>query len=161
MNIQPVAFVDTWAFASTLYAKYKDRFGGDHHSMDLLPLRSAEGALPILSEWKTAKSLLARIRAAASPLTGGKTADIGASALVRLRPGGFIEWRRDETDYVAVHLAIVPSPGAWVYAGGECSVLPVGQLTFVNHRVLYSAANFGEHPVIHLIAEVREPDADV
>ncbi len=157
MNIQAIAFLDSWAFSATLFAKYKDRFAGSHHSADFIPLRSSESALPILAEWKTAKTLLSRLRVAAAPLVGGKTAELGQAALVRLKPGGHIEWGCDETDYLALHLAVVPSPGAWVYSGGESAVLPVGQLTFVNHRVLYSAVNFGDHPVIHLVVDVREP----
>ena len=160
MNIQPLAFLDTWAFASTLYARYKDRFGGDHHSAEILPLRTAEDALPILAEWKSAKALLSRLRVAAAPLTGGKTAELGAVALVRLKAGGYIDWSREEGEFHSVQLPIVPSPGAWLYSGGEAAVLPVGQLTFVNRKVLYSAVNLGDHPVIHLVTDVREPSAD-
>ena len=158
MNIQPLAFIDTWAFSATLYARYKERFVGEHHSMDLIPLRSEEGALPILAEWKSAKALLARIRVAAAPFMGDRTPDLGQAAVVRLKPGGFIEWSREEAG-TSLHLPIVPCPGAWVYAGGEASVLPVGQLTYVNRRVPWSAVNFGEHSVIHLIVDVSVPDA--
>lgn len=150
--------MDTWAFSATLYAKYKDRFAGAHHSAELLPLRSAEGPLPILAEWKNGKALLSRLRVAAAPLVGGRTAELGQAHLVRLKPGGFVDWGRDETDWLSLHMAIVPSPDAWVFSGGASAVLPVGQLTFVNHRVLYSAANFGDHSVIQLVVDVRAPD---
>lgn len=150
MNIVPVAFLDTWAFSATLFAKYKDRFVGDHHSASLIPLRSAEGPLPILAEWKTAKSLLSRARVALAPFFGGETPELGEAALVRLAPGGHIEWGSEPAGH-SFQLPIIPSPGAWVYSGGEGQVLPVGQLTFVNRRVLYSAINLGDHPVIHLV----------
>lgn len=120
----------------------------------MLPLRLAEGALPILAEWKTAKALLSRTRAALAPFFGGKTPELGEAALVRLKAGGHLEWGFADAGH-SFHLPIVPSPGAWVYSGGEAAVLPVGQLTFVNRRVLHSAINLGEHPVIHLVIDAK------
>lgn len=163
-HIQPLTFLDTWAMSSTLFARYKDRFGGDHHSAAVLPLRSGDGPLPILAEWKSAKALLSRIRAAAAPFMDGRTPELGAAALVQLRPGGFVEWSADETpvdqSYSSLHLCLVPAPDAWVYSGGQCAVLPVGQLTYVNRRVLWSAANFSPTPAIHLVVDVRRAEAD-
>ena len=99
-----------------------------------------------------------------APFMDGKTPELGAAALVRLKAGGLVEWAKDEGPYAEAHrslyLPIVPSPGAWVYCGGEAAVLPVGQLTFVNRRMLYSAINLGDHPVITLVCDVRAPDAD-
>jgi hypothetical protein len=157
VNIQPIGFVDTWAFGSTLFARYKDRFAGEHHSMSLLPLRSVDGPLPILNEWKSAKALLARLRVAAAPFFG-VTPELGEAALVQVRAGGFIEWGMRESDWCSFHLPIVPSPGAWMYSGGDGAVLPIGQLTFVNRGVLHSAVNLGQHPVIHLVADARKTD---
>ena len=156
MNIVPLGFLDTWAFATALHNKYKDRFGGDHHSMALLPLRTEAGPAPILAEWKSAKALLSRIQAAASPIFG-ETPDLGAAAVVRLAPGGFVEWQTLASDWSSLHLCIVPSPGAWTYSGGEGAVLPVGQLTYVNRAVMHSAVNLGNHPAIHLVVEARKP----
>jgi hypothetical protein len=158
VNIQPIAFVDTWAFSSALFLKYKDRFGGSHPSMSLLPLRSGEGALPILGEWKTARALLARVRNAAAIWLGG-AAELGSAAVVQVCAGGFIEWQVEpDLTYRTLHLPVVPSPGAWVYSGGDGAVLPVGQLTWVNRAVPWSAINLGDHPVIHLVVDVKLPD---
>ena len=160
MNIAPIGFLDTWAFSSTLFARYKDRFVGDHHSLTMLPLRGPDGPLPILAEWKSAKALLARVRAASAPFTGGKTGELGEAALVHLKPGGFMEWTWEDTEYARLHhrlhLCVVPGPGCCIFSGGESGVLPVGMLTYVNRRVLHSAVNFGETPAIHLIVDVTD-----
>lgn len=152
--IRAIGFLDTWAFSSALFAKYKDRLGGDHRSALILPLRSAAGPLPILAEWKSAKALLTRLRAAAAPAFDGKTPEIGEASVVQLSAGGFVEWSQDEARGPHAHICIVPSPNAWLYSGGDSSVLPPGQLTLVDHRCLWSAANFGDYPAIHLVAEL-------
>lgn len=157
MNIVPIGYIDSWAFSATLHSKYKDRFGGDHHSMSILPLRSEESALPILAEWKSAKALLTRIRTAAAPFFGGETPELGTAALVKVIGGGYVEWGIRESDWVSLHLCIVPSPGAWTYSGGEGVVLPVGQLTFINRNAIHSAINLGHHAVIHLVVDARKP----
>lgn len=161
MNIAPIAFVDTWSFASTLFARYKDRFVGDHHSMTMLPLRSEEGPLPILSEWKSAKALLSKIRTAAAPFMDGKAADLGAAALIHMKPGGFMEWTWEGGEYAQAHcrfhLCVVPAPGCAIYSGGESGVLPVGMLTYVNRLVLHSAVNHSDTPAIHLVVDLQKP----
>jgi hypothetical protein len=49
----------------------------------------------------------------------------------------------------------VPSPGAWVYAGGEAAILPVGQLTYVNARTPNTALNVGPVAYTQLFVDVR------
>jgi hypothetical protein len=163
-HIQPIAFLETWHFASTLYAKFKDRFVSSDTGMSILPLRNEEGALPILAEWRAAKALLSRIRTAASPLCEGQAGVLGTAALVQLDAGGFVPWAWEATEYARqyhrLHLCVVPSPGACVLAGGESGVLPVGMLTLVNRTVLHSYVNFGATPVIHLVCDIRKPDHD-
>ena len=156
--IQPICFLDVWAFSAALFTKHKDKFGGDHHSAAILPLRSEEGALAILGEWRTARALLSRIRVAAAPIMEGRSGTLGAAAVVQLRPGGFVEWSADPQAPPAFHLCIVPSPDAVLYCGGQSAVLPVGQLTYLNRRLLWSAVNFGPTPAIHLVVDVRGPD---
>ena len=75
-----------------------------------------------------------------------------------MKPGGFVDWSYDEARGPHAHICLVPGPGAWVYSGGESAVLPVGQLTLVDHRKLWSAANYGDYPVIHLVAELYDAD---
>ena len=159
-HIVPLEFIDTWAFSAALFARHKDRFTGDHLAM--LPLRSQGGPLPILSEWKSAKALLSKVRNAAAPLLGGKAGVLGEAALVRLAPGGYMEWTCETSEYALahhrLHLCVVPAPGCCVLSGGESGVLPVGMLTYVNRSVLHSAVNFSDTPCIHLIVDVRAPD---
>lgn len=157
-HIAPIGFLDTWAFSAALHNRHKDKFGGDHHSAMLLPLRGPQGPLPVLAEWRSAKALLSRIRLMASTFMGGKAPVLGEAAVVQLRPHGFVEWSLDPEAPPAFHLCIVPSPDAYLYAGGICAVLPVGQLTYLNRRVLWSAVNFGPSPVIHLVVDVKAPD---
>lgn len=153
--IRPVGFLDTWACSSTVFAKYKDRFNGD--GLSLLPLRGSEHALPLLAEFRSAKALLSRVRTSAAPFFG-RTPDMGEAHIVRLEPGAFVPWSSDEARGPHAHLCLVPAPGAWIYCGGDSAVLPVGQLTLVDHRKLWSAANFGDYPTVHLVAELYVAD---
>jgi hypothetical protein len=151
--------VDTWAFASALHVKFKDRFVGGGDGYDFLPLRTETRALPILSEWKSAKSLLSRVANAAAPLFGNQTPDLGAADLLRIRAGGVVPWAvREPTGWLSLALCIIPAPGAWLYAGGEAAVLPVGQLTLINRQALNSAVNLSNHPSITLVLDARTPD---
>lgn len=187
MNFAPLAFVDTAQATALLVTKYRERFGRDarrekhpnspHHDTQTIILRGpAEGDdwfadedqvdYPILKEWKSARNLLARIRVALAPLPSfqGKPVVFGKAMIVTLKPGGFVDWHVDEGEYAAahdrVHLCLLPSPGAWLYSGGEQVNPPVGQLTYMNNRVLHSAVNLGPVPRVHLILDVRKPDPE-
>lgn len=160
MNIRPITFVDTWAFASILHNRFKDRFSGGGEGYDTLDLRSEAGGLPILAEWKTAKSLISRVALAAAPLFGGETPLLGECFLLRMKGGGSLPWSVRESDagWLTLALAIVPAPGSWFYAGGESAVLPPGQLTYLNRGVLHSAVNFSQHSSITMVLDVCKPD---
>lgn len=159
MNIRPLTFVDSWAFASILHGRYKDRFTGSAPGYSVLTLRDHDGPLPILAEWKSAKALLSRIANAASPIFGGEVPDLGVAELVKISAGGVIPWNAEEpSEWVSLALCIVPAPGAWLYSGGEAAVLPVGQLTIVRRDLLHSAINLSNHPSITLVLRVRKTD---
>lgn len=146
--------------ASNLFAKHRDHFQGDH--LAFLPLRNEAGPLPILAEWRSIKALLSKVRVTAAPLFDGRSGVLGTAALVRLAPGGFMDWTSEDSDYardhLRLHLCLVPSPGCCVFSGGESGLLPVGMLTYVNRLVLHSAVNFGETPAIHLVVDLKKPD---
>lgn len=186
MNLRSICFLDVSTMTANLIIRHKDKFGlhklrqqapgSAHHDTETIILRappepSADNwqldvdhiDYPILKDWKSAKAMLTRIRNAVAPLNGGAPAELGKAMVVSLKPGGHVDWHVDEGEYAEahdrLHVCLVPSPGAWLYAGGEGAVLPVGQLTWVNNRVLHSAVNMGQNARVHLIVDVRKPGA--
>lgn len=171
-----------------LVTKYRPRFqddkrrqsyeGSPHHDTEMILLRGPEKPdaknwfddcpqvnQPILTEWKSARALLGRIKTSLSPLPimGGKPIELGKVMIVSLKAGGFVDWHIDEGEYAETHLrghlCLIPSPGAWLLSGGEAAMPAVGVLTYFNNRVLHSAINLGDYPRVHLIVDVRRPDA--
>lgn len=186
-NFLALGFVDTSVCTANLVLKFRDRFGQDarrekapgspHHDTDAILLRGPKDPspanwfgdiehvdYPILKEWKSAANLLSRIRNAAAPFLKGQQAVLGKAMVVRLKPKGFVDWHVDEGEYAAVHdrlhICLIPSPGAWLYSGGEMACPPVGQITWINNRVLHSATNLGDVARVHLIVDVRKPETE-
>ena len=163
MNIRSIAFLDTSFFQSALIGKYRQAFAPStdplHHGLDILPLTANT-----LREWKSGRALLSRIKAGAAPFFDGKSAELGDAAVLAVKPGAWIDWHADEGEYaeshLRLHLCIVPSPGAYVFCGIENAILPVGQIVFVNHRVLHSEINVGDYTTYKLVVDVKRPDAD-
>lgn len=118
----------------------------------------------ILKDWKSARAILARIKDAVQPLFPDRNIVLGKAMIVRLKVGGYVDWHTDEGEYAKVHdrahLCLLPSPGAWLYSGGEAYQPPVGQLTWFNNRVPHSALNMGPVARTHLICDIRKPSAD-
>lgn len=161
MNIQPIGFLETEAFQATFVIKYKSLLSADLNGVDTLLLRSADEDTPLLSEWKAAKTLLAKIRNGATKFLGGKPAELGCVELQRFRPQNATPWRTDEDNgCFRLHLCIIPSPGLWVMSGVERAILPVGNLNLVEHTVLHCEVNFADHAAVHLVIDVKRPDAD-
>lgn len=187
MNFRALGFVDASVFTSALVSKYRDLWhrnrqrqsyeGSPHHDTQAILLRGPEDPslenwlqdvpqvdYALLKEWKSAQSLLARIRDTLQPLVGERPVIFGKVMAVRLKAGGHVDWHVDEGDYAAihdrVHLCLLPSPGAFLYSGVEIAQPPVGQLTWFNNRALHSAVNIGPVPRVHLIVDIRKTSPD-
>lgn len=161
MNIQPIGFLETENFQATFVLKYKSLLSADLNGVDTLLLRSATEDTPILKDWKSARSLLAKIRNGATKFLDGKPAELGCVELQRFRPQTATPWRIDEDNgCYRLHLCIIPSPGLWMMAGAERTMLPVGNLNFIEHTVLHSEANFSDHAAVHLVIDLKKPDVD-
>lgn len=145
MNLRAVGFVDTSMMTANLLVRHRDQLGSG-----VLVLREDGTDKPILTNFKSAKTLLTRIqRTLALP-----DFSITRAEVVMLLPDEHHEWRREtgpeSEGLLRVHVCLVPSPAAWLYCGGEAMVAPVGQLVVINHRALHSAVNFGQVARTHL-----------
>lgn len=187
MNFRPIAFIDTQFFTATLVSKYRDAWGQNaqrqnferspHHDTQSILLRGPQNPTlenwfediaqidyPILKDWKSARAILARIKDAVQPLFPGRNIVLGKAMIVRLKVGGFVDWHVDEGEYAMkhdrAHLCLLPSPGAWLYSGGEVAQPPVGQVTYFNNHAPHSALNMGPVARVHLIVDIRKPDQD-
>lgn len=149
-------FLSTAEFTAFYVAKFRTRL-----DQGLLPLRDEDGDLPILKEWKTARALLARFRAAAAPFLDGHTATLGKVWIEQLPGECGTPWTIAEDDYAQAHIrtrtCLIPSPGAWSLSGGEQLMIPVGSVATVEHRALCSEVNFSPYPRTHLIVDVKKP----
>lgn len=140
MNIRPLAFIDT----STLI------YGFVHRRREPRALDVAT-----LEAWPAMRKMLARLANEASMLLDGRPAEVVAAEIDVLEvQEARTWWSQPDAQFFRLHLPLIPSPSAALYCGGEIATPPVGQLTFVNPRVLNSAANFGTSPRVHLVADI-------
>jgi Aspartyl/Asparaginyl beta-hydroxylase len=184
VNIYPVGFIDPGMIHATLALKYEHYFQADtrrqdaknspHHDTETILLRGPQDPnqtnwfedVPhvdtvLLQEWRAAQNFLARVEQAIAQSTSQQAARFGKAMLVRLKPGGWVDWHVDTGPYadahMRFHIAIAPCWGAWLYSGGEGMSLAPGNLMFFNNRVIHSATNFGDCPRVSLICDVRRP----
>lgn len=149
-------FLDTSAFTAMWTLKYHERADNG-----LLHLHSELGPMPILKEWKSARALLLRYKAAAAPLIGGATVELGRVYLEYL-PGQFgTPWERDESNYaqtvIRTRTCLIPSPDAYSHSGLDRVLISTGIVNVVEHRVLCSEINLSVHPRLHLIVDIKRP----
>lgn len=168
-NFTPIAFLDTWEVAGSLY-------GGNRIGLfrkgepSILPLR---GPAPnadnpddelafgnyrqTLGKWPEMKRLIDRLRLIAKPKVG--EVELGLVFLELLQPGEALPWMLSDSAYTArhhrMHLPIRTNPGARMYAGPEAAHVFQNEVTIVNQLARHSAANFGEWPRIHLVVDFR------
>ncbi len=184
MNLYPVGFVDPTSIGATLALKYHSHFADDtrrqtapnspHHDTETIVLRGPDEPdeknwfedvpqvdYALLNEWKAAANFLARVEQAIAFATKQPSPIFGKAMIVRLKPGGAIDWHTDTGPYhdahSRFHVAIAPCWGSWLYSGGEHITAAPGHLVFFEHHIMHSAANFGDVPRIHLICDVRRP----
>jgi len=161
MTIQPLGFLETENFQASFVLKYKSLLSADLNNVDTLLLRSATEDTPLLREWKQAQRLLMKVKNQATRFIGNKPVEFGLIEIQRFRANTATPWRIEEDDgYYRLHLCIIPSPGLFIHSGEHRALIPVGMLNYVSHTVLHSEANFSEHPAVHLVMDVKIPDAD-
>lgn len=122
------------------------------------------GDYEILEEWPTARRVIDDIAESHRLRASGREPQFGKIIVESMRPGGHIAWHADETPYAKCYdrfrLCLIPSPAAWLYSGGDSQILPVGQLTWINHLVLHSAINGGRFPCVTLVVDIRKPQSN-
>ena len=167
MSIQPLGYLDTSVFTAMYVMKHAKLV--DNGILRLRDFKDDEPEatdLPILREWKSARALLARIRASAAPFFDGQVPSLGRAWVEVLPPLSGTPWSMESDDYADAHrrtrTCLIPNPGAISYSGGAGANLLVGMVNLVDHRALCSEINSGEHPRVHLIVDVKVPvdDAD-
>lgn len=172
MNLRPLGFLDT----SRLSASYTlvtskeavDSRDHYHHGVRTLWLRQEGEDAEILTRdkpWKAAKAFLTKLRNEAAPFFGGTVPALGDVAIRSIVPQGRIDWHAEHGPEHArireVHICLTPSPGAWLYCGGEGMVLNVGHLVYLNRMAMHSEVNFGPVTMTKLVAELIVPETVV
>lgn len=120
---------------------------------------------PILKEWKSARALLQRFKAASSPLLDGTPAELG-KVWIETLPGCYgTPWTLFEDDYAQAHIrtriCLVAAPDAYSCSGLDRILLSPGIVNIVEHRVLHSEINLSVYPRTHLIIDFKRPETDV
>ncbi len=162
--IKPIGFIELSAFTAHYIVKYRERMADG-----ILTLRATDALgdahdLPILKEWKSGRAVLARIQSGAAPFLGGKTPELGR-AWIEMLPGGHGQpWLQEEDEYaqtvIRTRTCMVPTHDAYSYSGNFRELLNVGVLNVIEHRILHSETNFSAYPRVHLIVDIKKPDAD-
>lgn len=110
-----------------------------------------------LEHWPEMDVLLTSI---GDRLFGGERHKLGKAMLVRLRPGGWIDWHVDEGSYADAHwrghLPIVTNDGCHVFSGIHAGHLPPGHFFKFDNSALHSGINTGRTERIHLIVDWRK-----
>lgn len=153
----PVGFVDTAAFNAALLTRHRASIPDQKLIERVIPLRVDEEDQDILKDWKSGKAILARMKKVAE-------AQIAAPVILNahidiLYPGEGSAWSSSEAAVYRTRTCLIPSPGAVTFVGPEGAVLPVGQVTFVDHTILSSDINTGPCARLHLVVDfLREPE---
>lgn len=88
------------------------------------------------------------------------TQTIGRVVIASLKPGGIINWHRDEGVYsdshIRIHFAVTSEPTCTFHCGGEAAVMAPGEVWEFNHHNIHSVVNASASPRIHIIADYRE-----
>ena len=131
------------------------------------PALAGGGQKPFDKPWESMRRLLQQARktimveALARQYLSGV---MGRAMVSRLDPGSSIFWHVDDGPYhekhVRFHLPLMTNLGCFLYSQAEMQHLPMGTLWFFNNRVRHSAANWGQHPRLHLIFEMRRIEKD-
>ena len=157
MTIRRIAWLDTFAFAATVFAKRRLFDEAPEHPTD--NIQRVEIHLPLDDkQWPNGRALLARITKALTT-TDGPPIVVGV-CLEKLMPKGRTDWARDQDfarSFLRFHLPIATNPGCAVYASPEADAIPIGVLTFVDVGTHHSAVNEGDVPRYHLIVDVARP----
>lgn len=145
-NISPIAFLDVSLMTANLILRHKA----------LTEKPEVHLTEEILKPWPSARSVLAKIKQVTA--RDGTPSKIGAAWLETLQPGEWIDWRVDpDEDHDRFHVCLVPSLGAFFFAGDARVEMAVGWLNWINHRVLHSAVNLGSNPRCHLVVDIKKP----
>lgn len=163
--IQPLGFIDTSTFAAWFVAKHRQKARDGVLALRDIKADEIDPAdLAIMQEWKGARALLSRLRAAAAPFFNGVTPELGKAWIEVLPPLAGTPWTSELDDYAAAHVrtrtCLIPSPGAISFCGTASAMLHVGMVNQIDHSLLCSEVNHGEHARVHLVVDVRVPDAD-
>ena len=130
----------------------------------VLRLRSDDADLPILREWRSAKALLARYRAAAAQFFDGVQPTLGRAWVEQLPGMTGTPWSLEEDDYAQGHIrtriALIQSPDAWTFSGLASAILGVGVVNEIDHKSLCSEINLSAYPRTHLIVDVKKPEME-
>lgn len=180
-NLFSFAFVDPSMFFATMTLKYGKHFADNDqpHVLSEPPFADCRNIVlrgpadgnwgadsgqidyPLLNEWPSARQFLANVGQQIATHLAAENLQFGQVVLQSLRPGGCIGWHVDETPYAKQHvrfkLLVSPCAGGVWYSGGEMLAPGIGNLSYVNHRVLNSAINLGAVPQISLIVDARKP----
>lgn len=164
--IQGLGFIDTSVFTANYLLRHKEKVdGGILRLRDLKDEDVEASDLAVLREWKSARALLTRLRVVAAPFFDGVTPELGRAWIEVLPPMSGTLWDAEIGDYAAAHhrtrTCLIPSPGAVSCSGMASSMLVVGMVNLIDHQLMCSEVNHGEHARVHLVCDLKAPESAV
>lgn len=160
MNFAALTFIDASRATASYIMRYRNSpKDGDDWPLPYIALRSHGRDEPILSEWKTMRTVLSMIRAAGAPLLDGKPALIENAMVFSIKPRERIEWQDPpESPGAWLWLTMVPSPSAMIFSGVEGHLPPVNMLTAVSRQLPFSIVNLAQNSATFLVLDARKPE---
>ena len=168
MNFTPIAFIDTFDLGASLRTKiglFRPDVDGSLSAPVRGPRANADDpdddlAFVIYKDagrWVELKTMLARLKRVGDSIGG---IEFGRVDMKMLKAGATVPWEVESSAYLdRFNRAVLPlrtNPGVMMYSGTESWAPVIGLLTVVNHRVVQSAINMGEHPAIWLAVDFRK-----
>lgn len=164
--IQGLGFIDTSVFTANYVLRHKEKVdGGILRLRDLKDEDVDASDLPVIREWKSARLLLRALRAVAAPFFDGAVPELGRAWIEVLSPLSGTPWDAETGDYAAAHhrtrTCLIPSPGAVSHSGVASAMLVVGMVNLIDHQLMCSEVNHGEHARVHLVVDLKVPTDEV
>lgn len=153
ITFTPIAFVDTWALASSLRSKLSllDDVG------IFLARRGDKWNGEVRKSWTPLWNVLARMRR----MPAAADHELGSVWVEERKPHAEGAWAPGEDDgWIEARVALVTNPSAYVFCGIAAQHFPVGSLIAVNRGLPRCRVNWGDQSCYHLVVEFKKREVD-
>lgn len=162
---QTTIFLDTRQLTALFILKHHERMQDGILRLRALDDEGEAIDLPILKEWKAARTILNRFRAGTAAFFDGETTDLGKAWIESLPPVTGTPWQIEDDDYaqsiIRTRTCLIGVPGGYSMSGDAKLLMSTGCVNVIEHRDLCSEINPSQYSRVHLIVDVKRPAASI